>query len=69
MDQEVTASYKADKYALKATVNPAGKVQSEPQLTCLHRIGVLDCMHTTRAMVSGTQHAIRLHPCFQADRN
>jgi hypothetical protein len=26
VEQEVSASYKADKYALKASVNPAGKV-------------------------------------------
>lgn len=26
MEQEASASYKADKYALKASVNPAGKV-------------------------------------------
>ncbi len=26
VEQEVSASYKADKYALKASINPAGKV-------------------------------------------
>lgn len=27
VEQEVTASYKADKYAIKASVSPAGKVR------------------------------------------
>jgi voltage-dependent anion channel protein 2 len=35
VEQEVTASYKADKYALKATVNPAGKIVTTLTLTNL----------------------------------
>jgi len=63
VEQEVTASYKADKYALKATVNPAGKVGSAAVPRSLARQCRRQRLEVPRYLSHGEAPA-----CKQADR-